>query len=144
GEESRVLTVFVDTTPPLDSVPPILAPPVGAVVINQGTAGTLFLSIGRTRALTLQLLPEPAAIDTPVQVSSADPLVASIGPSDFTLPAGGQHAAFTISTGNNDAKTLITLQVGSEVSFLLVVVGTPPDVRLPVIIAPSVRVEVIE
>jgi len=92
--------------------------------------------------VTLRILSAPAAVDTPVLASSADPLVADMIPTAFVVPAGQQDAVVTVSTGVIDAETVITLDIGTEVRTLAVVVGLPNADRVPLTLAPSVGVEV--
>jgi len=87
-------------------------------------------------------LSAPAGADISIQASSADPQVVDITPATFTLPRGAQDALFTVSTGNSNAETLITLHIGTEIRTLLVVVGVPQVGREPLTLAAPVGVNV--
>jgi hypothetical protein len=141
GTEVRQLTVIVGVPPP-GRVVPVSAVPVGLAVLQAGTAGTLFLDVNGRREVVLRLLSVPEAADVTIEASSTNPPVASITPDSVTLQAGQQDATFTVQTGASNAEALITLRIGTDVRTLLVVVGVPPQARIPLTLAPSVGVEV--
>jgi hypothetical protein len=141
GEVVRQLSVVVGA-PPSGRVPPVLAPPVGFVVLPPGTAGTLFLDVESSRLIVLRLPPEVAMEGALVQANSADPQAADIAPTAVTVPVGQAEVAFTVTTGASNAEALITLRFGNEVQTMLVVVGLPTAERVPLTVAPSIEVDV--
>jgi hypothetical protein len=141
GTEVWEFTVIVGTPPP-GSVLPILAAPVGVSVLPLGTAGKLFLDVGGSRNIVVQLLSAPAAVDMQVLATSASAQVADVSPQQFTLPAGEQNAGFTVNAGNSSGETVITFKIDNEVLTLVVVVGIPPQEQAPLTLAPTVGVEV--
>jgi hypothetical protein len=58
-----------------------------------------------------------------------------------TVPAGSRTTQLQIVTGVEGVATL-TLRAGSEIAQIVVVVGTPPASRLPLIAAPIIGVEI--
>ena len=139
--EVRELTVFVGT-PPAGRIPPIVAAPVGVVVLAAPSVGQAIIPENSQQALTVRLLSEPATEETPVAVTSSDPAVADVL-GQVVIPAGEQVATFEITTGEAGEATL-TFRAGMEVRELTVFVGTPPPGRVPPIVAPIVGIEVEE
>ncbi|PYN29444.1 MAG: hypothetical protein DMD98_21135 [Candidatus Rokuibacteriota bacterium] len=74
-------------------------------------------------------------------VTSTDPAVATVVGA-VVVSAGSQTATLTITTGTTGT-ALLTLQAGTEVRGLTVIVGTPPAGSVPPIIAPPVEVTVL-
>ena len=137
GGQTRELTVVVGTPPP-GTVPPVLARPVGVVMIPQRQLGSVFSAIGAPASVNLTLLSAPAEGAVPVIVTSSDPNVATVS-GDVIIPAGSKIASLNIAAGAQGVATL-TLRAGSEVAQIYVVVGTPPASHLPLIVAPIVGV----
>src|SRR5206468_3362610 len=140
GTEVRGLTVIVGP-PPAGSVPPIIAPPAGVAVLPAPSAGQLGRATCSERMLTVPLLPTPATDDKPVTVTSTDPAVATVLGA-VVVRAGSQTATLTITTGTAGT-ALLTLQAGSQVRGLTVIVGPPPAGSVPPIIAPPAGVVVL-
>ena len=139
GSETRQLTIVVGTPAP-GTVPPVIASPVGLVVIAQRRLGSVFSAIGGQPNLNVTFLSTPAQSPTTVTVSSSDPNVAVVnGP--VVVAAGSRVAGLTILTGIEGVATL-TLGAGSEVAQIVVVVGTPPASLRPLVTAPIVGVEI--
>jgi hypothetical protein len=139
GSETRQLTIVVGTPAP-GTVPPVIASPVGVVVIAQRRLGSVFSAIGGQPNLNVTFLSTPAESPTTVTVSSSDPNVAVVnGP--VVVGAGSRVAGLTILTGIEGVATL-TLRAGSEVAQIVVVVGTPPASLRPLVTAPIVGVEI--
>jgi hypothetical protein len=134
GAQVRVLTVVVGTPPP-GTVPPIVARPVGTVVMQPPSLGQLVAAANGEHSLTLSLLDAPAAEDTPVTVTSSDAAIASVT-TPVIIPAGAVAATIVITTGSTGTAEL-TLRAGTQVRELTVVVGVPPD-AVPPIVAPPV------
>jgi hypothetical protein len=90
---------------------------------------------GLTRTLDIAVLPVPASGSTAVSVTSTNPAIASAtsGP----IPAGGQVAHVTITTGQAGIATLI-ITAGSETRSVTVIVGGNAAVAVPAIIAKPV------
>jgi hypothetical protein len=141
GTEVRQLTVFVGA-PPAGRIPPIVARPVGVVVLAAPSVGQAITAENSQQSLTVRLLSSPAAEETPVAVTSSDPAVADVI-GQVVIPAGEQVATLTIETGEAGEATL-TLRAGEEVRELTVFVGIPPPGRVPPIVAPIVGIEVEE
>ena len=139
GSETRELTVIVGTPPP-GTEPPIIASPVGVVVIQQRLLGTVFSPIGGQPSVNLTVLSNPAASATPVVVTTTDASVASVSGSPV-VPVGSRVASLHIVTGVQGVATL-TLRAGAEVTQIVVVVGTPPASQMPLVTARIVGVEV--
>src|SRR6185436_3235934 len=70
----------------------------------------------------------PAAIDTPVTITSSNPSVASV-PASVTISQGSRTATIAITAGVPGTATL-TFSVGAETIQLTVLVG-PPFTGLP-------------
>lgn len=139
GGAVRELTVIVGT-PSAGSVPPIVALPTGIVVQSAPSAGMLIAPGSGQHALTVPVLPTPAAQNTPVTVTSSDPAVATIA-GNVSVPAGSQVATLTITMGSPGI-AFIRLSAGSEVRELTVIVGTPPDHSVPPVVAPPIQIDV--
>jgi len=139
GTEMRQLTIVVGTPPP-GTEPPVVAAPVGVVVLQQRVLGTVFTSAGGQPNVNVTLLSNPAGTQTAVTVSTTDPNVASVSGTPI-VPAGGRTVALHVVTGTQGVATL-TLRAGNDLAQIVVVVGTPPASVLPVIMAPVVGVEV--
>jgi hypothetical protein len=139
GSETRELTVIVGTPAP-GTEPPVIASPVGVVVIQQRLLGTVFSPIGGQPSVNLTVLSNPAGSATPVVVSTTDASVASVSGSPV-VPVGSRVASLHIVTGVQGVATL-TLRAGAEVTQIVVVVGTPPASQMPLVTARIVGVEV--
>src|SRR5206468_10104408 len=140
GTEVRELTVIVGP-PPAGSVPPIVASPAGVFVQAAPSAGQLIVPGSGQQTLTVPLLPTPATADTPVTVRSSDAAVATVLGA-VVVRAGSQTATLTITTGTAGT-ALLTLQAGSQVRGLTVIVGPPPAGSVPPIMAAPVEVTVL-
>jgi hypothetical protein len=139
GTDVRGLTVVVGTPTP-GSTPPILAAPVGLVVLTPASAGQLIAPGTGQSSLTIPLLDAPASQSTPVTVTSSDPAVASVvGP--VVVPAGSQVAPLIVATGVKGV-AFLTFRVGATVRELTVIVGAPPAGRVPPIVAPPAGIVV--
>jgi hypothetical protein len=139
GAEVRELTVLVGTPSP-GMVPPIVTQPVGVIVMAAPSAGRLIAPAGGQQTLSVPLLSTPAALTTPVTVTSSDEAVATVVGA-VVVAAGSTTATMTIATGSNGFAVL-TLAAGSEVRELTVIVGTPPAGVIPPIVAPPVQIEI--
>jgi hypothetical protein len=139
GTEIRQLTIVVGTPAP-GTEPPVIASPVGVVLLQQRLLGTVFTPIGGQSTANLTVLASVAGSPTPVIVSSTDPSVASVSGAPV-VAAGSRTVSLNITTGIEGVATL-TLRAGSDLAQLVVVVGTPPASHLPLITAPIVGVEV--
>jgi hypothetical protein len=139
GNETRELTVIVGTPAP-GTAPPIIASPVGVVMLQQRLLGTLFSAIGGQPNVTLRLLSSPAAAATPVIVSTSDSSVTAASGATV-VPIGGRDASVHIVTGVQGVATL-TLRAGSDIAQIVVVVGSPPASQIPLITTRIVGVEV--
>jgi hypothetical protein len=139
GSELRVVV----GTPAPGETPPILAPPVGAAVLEAGTLATVYVDPGGTRSFVLDLLAFPSLIDLPVTAESRSPAVASVTPQLQTLPVGERRVAFTVTASGSDGdETILDVVYGAERRTLLVVVGVPAAGRRPEALAPPVGIEV--
>ena len=141
GNESVQLSVVVGTPPP-GTVPPILAAPVGIVLIPTPSVGRLFTAPAVHSTFGVTLLPSPAAADTPVTISTSDASVASVSGS-VVIPGGGRAASVTIVTGVRGSATL-TLRAGAETRELTIVVGPPAPGTVPQVFANPVGVVLLQ
>jgi hypothetical protein len=144
GDEGRELRV-ISGDPSLADTPPVVASPIGVVVMEPGSAGTLFLEPGATRTFALPLLAFPSVADLPVSVLSLDPAVATVSPGVAVIPTGESAVTLTVTaTSGVPAETRIDLGVGVDRETLRVVVGVPPAGMAPPTVAPPVGIEVQE
>jgi hypothetical protein len=118
--------------------PPIMAQPIGVVLLAAPSAGRLITSPAAQSSFTLQMLSTNVAAATAVTVSTSDANVATVS-GTVVIPAGGRAAPVTIVTGVQGTATL-TFRVGTETRQLTVVVGTPPPGTEPPVIASPVGV----
>ena len=139
GTETRELTIVVGTPPP-GTEPPVIAGPVGVVLLQQRLLGTVFTAPGGQPNVSLTLLASPAGAPTPVTVTSSDANVASVNGTPI-VSTGARTVALNVVTGIDGVATL-TLRAGSDVAQVVVVVGTPPAALIPVITAPIVGIRV--
>ena len=139
GSELRVVV----GTPAPGETPPILAPPVGAAVLEPGTLATVYVDPGGIRSFVLDLLAFPSLIDLPVHAESRSLAVASVTPQLQTLPVGERRVALTVTAhGRHGDETIVDVAYGEERRTLLVVVGVPAASRRPEALAPPVGIEV--
>jgi len=144
GGEGRELRVVVGEPPPAARTTPIVAPPVGTLVISYPSVGDVIVAPGATRSVTLRLFTEPVAEATTLVFASSDPAVAMVTQT-VIVPAGSTDATLPIEAGApGDALLFMRpaddLRTGWE---LRVVVGTPAPERTPPIVAPPVGTLVI-
>lgn len=140
GDQGRELRV-VSGAPGAAATPPVVAPPVGVVVLESGTAGTLFLDPGETRSFELRLLSYPSLADLPVTATSLDPAVATVTPGAQVIPTGESRVTLTVTaTALAEAETRIDLVFGLERRTLRVLVGVPDAANVPPTVAPPVGV----
>ncbi len=138
GGEGRQLTIVVGTPAP-GTEPPVIASPVGVVLIEERKLGSVFTGAGGHPNLNVTALSAAATSPTVVTVSSSNPNIASVE-EPVVVPAGSRIAAIKILPGIDGVATL-TLRAGNDVAQILVVVGPPPALLLPLITAPIVGVE---
>jgi hypothetical protein len=141
GTETRQLTIVVGPPAP-GTAPPIMAHPVGVVVLGAPSAGRLITSPAAHPSFALQLLSAPAASATTVSVSTTDANIASVSGPVIVL-AGARVATVTLATGVAGNATL-TFHAGTETRELTVTVGTPAPGTEPATIASPVGVAVIQ
>jgi hypothetical protein len=139
GTETRELTIVVGTPAP-GTEPPVIASPVGVVLLQQRLLGTVFTPTGGQPTVTLTLLASPADAPTAVTITSSDVNVASVT-GTAVVAAGARTVALDIVSGVTGVAT-VTLRAGNDVAQIIVVVGTPPAALIPVITAPIVGIEV--
>jgi hypothetical protein len=134
GRELRVIS----GNPRPGNTPPVFAAPVGLVVQEAGTAGTLFLDPGTTRAFDLDLLAFDSLVDLPVSAVSLDPSIATVSPANQTIGSGDRGVSLVVTAGFAAGTTRIDLVFGVERRTLVVEVGVPPAERAPIPFAPPV------
>jgi hypothetical protein len=140
GDDGRELRV-VSGAPSAANTPPVFAPPIGLVVMEAGTAGTLFLDPGDTRSFSLPLLGFPSLGDLPVTATSLDPAVATVNPPSQVIPTGQRAIALDVTaTGASGTETRIDLRFGLDRRTLRVVVGVPATEETA--IAPPIGIEI--
>jgi hypothetical protein len=141
GDDGRELRV-ISGAPSAANTPPIVAPPVGVVIVPFSSAGDVIVPVSSTRTVTLRILATPAATDTVLVITSSDPAVASItGP--VVIPAGSTEAAFEITTGAAGT-ALLTLIAGDDGRELRVISGAPSAANTPPVVAPPIGLTVME
>jgi hypothetical protein len=138
GDQLRGLTVYVGAQPP-DAAPLLTAPPVGVAISNPPSAGQLIAAAGRQISFTLPLLTAPAAVDTPVSVSSDNSSVATVA--NAIVRAGSTSATITVTTIADGRATLI-VRIGDLLRAVTIFVGTPPAGSTPALLASPVGVSV--
>jgi hypothetical protein len=136
GNQVVGLTIFVGA-PPAGSTPMILASPVGLSISSPPIVGQVIAAAGRQFSITVQVLSSPAAVDTPVSISSDNPAVATATSS--IIAAGQTSATITINTVA-DGKTTLTLRAGGDVRAVTVFVGVPAPGSTPLVLASPVGV----
>ena len=141
GSETRELTVVVGPPAP-GTEPPILATPIGVVLLAAPSAGRLITAPAAQAVFALQLLSSPATVATPVTVTSSNTNVASVTAS-VVIAAGARAASVTIATGVQGSATL-TFRAGTETRELTILVGTPPPGTEPPVVASPVGVALTE
>jgi hypothetical protein len=141
GDQGRELRVLVGAIP-AQRRPAIVAPPLGAVVLEDGFAGTLFLDPGATRSLAVRLFSFPSLVDLPVTATSDDAAVALVTPAQQILRTGGEEITISVSaTATSRAQTRIVIRFGADVRTLRVSVGGTEPARAPVITAPPLGIQ---
>jgi hypothetical protein len=128
GGEIRQLSIVVGT-PAADVLGPIVASPVGVNVLPVPSIGRVVAPQAGHAAFTLPLLPVPAAVATPVSVSSSDASIAAVSGA-VIVAAGQQSAIVDVTTGAAGTATL-TFLAGAEVRQLTIVVGPPAADDVP-------------
>jgi hypothetical protein len=139
GNDVRGITVFVGSPPP-SLVPLLIASPVGTAVSGAPVAGQVIASAGRSVVVAIPVVTTAASVDTPVEVSSSNPAVATAQAA--TLRAGQLTVAVTITTVA-DGTAMLVLRTGGEVRAVTVFVGTPPADRTPLLIAQPIGASVV-
>ncbi|MEN3340225.1 MAG: large repetitive protein, partial [Acidobacteriota bacterium] len=137
GSEVAQLTVVVGDPAP-GTIPPVLAQPVGVVIIPSASAGHVFTAPSSQSTFKVTLLSAPAATATSVTVTSSDSSVATVAGS-VVIPAGQRTAEITLTNGAEGSATL-TFHAGSETWQVSVVVGTPAPGTAPPTLASPVGV----
>jgi len=126
-------------TPAAGTEPPVIASPVGVVLIEERRLGSVFTAAGGHPNLNVTALAAAATSVTVVTVTSSNPNIATVE-EPVVVPTGSRIAAIKILPGIDGVATL-TLRAGSDVVQIVVVVGPPPASLLPLITAPIVGVE---
>lgn len=140
GDAGRELRILVGPIP-AERRPVIFAPPLGAVVLEDGFAGTLFLDPGETRSLTVRLFSFPSLVDLPVTATSDDPAVALVSPEQQLLATGTRDVVISVSaTATSRAATRVVLRFGAEVRTLKLHVGGVDAALAPDVLAPPVGI----
>jgi hypothetical protein len=122
GGSTIQLTVVVG--PPFSGLPPVGARAVGVVLLPPASVGRVFAATSSQSGIALPLLSSPAAIATPVTVTSSNPAIAQVVGA-VTVPVGATSADIQLQTGQQGMATL-TFSAGTDVRQLTVVVGPPP------------------
>lgn len=69
------------------------------------------MDFAQTRDVTV-LLRQPLEVDITLQISSADPSIASVSAESLTIPAGESSGVFQVTSGSSDGRTVITVAAG--------------------------------
>jgi len=142
GSVARELHVVVGT-PSAGQTPPIVAPPIGLVVLEAGNAGMLFLDPGDTKTVSIPLLSFGSLADLPVTAASLDASIATVTPGSQLLATGQRSISLTVhAVAAGAAETRIDLRFGVELRTLRVVVGVPRAAVQPPTVAPPVGIQV--
>jgi hypothetical protein len=141
GGEIRQLTVVVGA-PAAGTIAPIMAKPVGVVVLPAPKLGRVVTSPTAQSAFMLQLTTTPVAAAATVTVTSSNPNVATVT-DPVVIAAGSKVASVRVITGIQGTATL-TFRVGSEIRELTIVVGTPAPGTMAPVMANPVGVAVLQ
>ena len=137
----RLVTVYVGAAP-ADALPVTVAAPVGVVTLQPPLIGRVFGAVAGHSLVTVRLLSSPAAAATPVSIVSSNPNVVAVTGA-ISIPAGSQTATIDLANGIEGTATL-TFRAAGQVRQLSVVVGTPPDGTVPLVMAAPVGVTVLQ
>lgn len=105
---------------------------VGLSQVNPPSSGTVMVAPGATAPTRIELFAAPARVETPVSVTSTNPLVAAATAAN--VPSGQTAVDLTITGGVAGVATLI-IRAGDQVRSLTVVVGIVPAASLPALLA---------
>jgi hypothetical protein len=119
-------------------VPAVVAAPVGVRTLALPSVGLVVVPPTSTEALTLRLLPQPAAMPTAVTIVSSAPDVVT-ATADGGIAAGSQTAQVTLTT-LNAGQAVLTFQAGAVQQQLSVVVGAAAAGQVPAVVAAPVGV----
>ncbi len=139
GRQIRILT----GTPPANQIPPILAAPIGTIVLELPSLGDLILPLGEAQTLSLELLAAPLAVDTTFTVTSSDPAVAQ-GIGSIVVPAGQTAGEIEITVGTAGVATISFVTADRAGRQIRILTGTPPANQIPPIFAPPVGTIVLQ
>ena len=98
GGTGRELRVVIGT-PSAANTPPVVAPPVGIVIVPFSSAGDVIVPVSSTRTVTLRILDAPAAADTELVTHAAATRPSRRSRARSVIPAGSTDATFEITTG---------------------------------------------
>ena len=129
--ERRGIRVFVGTTSG-KGLPVILAPPVRLDrTARRSPAGRIILPVGATQTITIPLISEPVAVDTPANVIiNSNPSVATVL-NAVTIAAGKDSGAPSRSRRSPRVKPRSCSRPAARVRALNVFVGTPSVGEIP-------------
>jgi hypothetical protein len=147
GGQRHEFTVVVGSDPTPRTTPPILAAPVGAVVLQNPSLGRVFgvPGTGSITTLGIPLLPVPLGVATSVAVTSSNPSVASLGggaTTTVTIAAGDQVLRVPVALAGSEGASVLTLEYNGQRRELLIIVGNPPAAQIPAVTAPVVGVRI--
>src|SRR5262249_42832048 len=138
GTSNRgVAWAVASVSQPVSKTIGVAAAPAMVVTTPGPSLGRAFALANGAQSFAVPLLATPAAIDTPVTITSSNPAVASV-PGSVTIAQGSRTASITVTTGAPGTATL-TFSVGGATIQLTVVVG-PPFAGLPPVSAAPVGV----
>jgi hypothetical protein len=140
GSELWQLSVVVGALP-AGALGPVVASPVGALVVPMPSLGRFIAPPAGSVGVTLVLLSQPAAANTPVTVSSSNSSVVSVDGA-VAIAAGGRSAIVHIVTGAEGTATL-TFTAAGEKRVLTIVVGQPGAGDVPPTLAAPVGIQVL-
>jgi hypothetical protein len=141
GDTGRQIQIVVGA-PTADRTPPVLAKPLGAIVLELPSLGELILAPGAARTLALPLLAAPLGGATAFSVASSDPAVAQVVGA-VVVAAGDVEAPVSIQAGAA-GEAVLTFTSGAGARTVRVVAGTPAPERTPPILATPIGVAVVE
>jgi hypothetical protein len=147
GGQTLTLEVAVGIDVPAERMPLVTGPPVGVSVVRAGSAGHVIAPEGAVSLPTVRvpLLTSPAAAPVQVTVTTGAASIVSLGGSTsiaVTIAQGGQTVDLPLSIAGTRGMALLFFEFEGQRREMLVVVGEPPNARLPLLSAPVVGVEI--
>ncbi len=142
GDTVRTLTVIVGTPQP-NQTPAVFARAVGLSMPDLPFVGQASAPLARSITLGVVLLPEPAAVDTLVTVTSSNASIAQVINATVMIAAGSRVVAIDVNTGTAGTAVLTLEANGFRREFAIRVGTTPDPANTPVATAQAIGVSVV-